>query len=220
LASLKQVHELAQRILQAEPRLDVLINNAGLGGGTPFSGRELSQDGYESRFAVNYLAPFLLTHELLPLLKKSAPARIVNVASVGQQAIEFSDIMLNQHFSRVRAYSQSKLALIMLTFDLAEELASTGVTVNALHPATFMNTPMVRESLLPPMHRVKDGAEPTMRLAVAPEMEGVSGKYFDQTRESQADSQAYDMQARAHLKQVSETLVEQALAADKHESKS
>lgn len=205
-ASLRQVDEMASNILKQEPRLDVLINNAGIGVGAPFSKREVSEDGYESRFAVNYLAPFLLTRRLLPLLKKSAPARIVNVASAGQQPIDFSDVMLERHFSKIQSYMQSKLALIMMTFDLAAELRGIGVTVNALHPATFMNTKMVRESLIPPINSVRAGAEPTIRLAVAPELEGVTGEYFDGTRRARANSQAYDEEARRRLKVLSEQL--------------
>jgi NAD(P)-dependent dehydrogenase (short-subunit alcohol dehydrogenase family) len=204
--SLRQVDEMASHILREEPRLDVLINNAGIGAGTPLSKREVSEDGYESRFAVNYLAPFLLTRRLLPLLKKSAPARVVNVASAGQQPIDFSDVMLERHFSKMQAYMQSKLAMIMMTFDMAAELDGTGVTVNALHPATFMNTKMVRESLIPPINSVRAGAEPTIRLAVASEVEGVTGEYFDGTRRARANSQAYDEEARRQLRVLSEQL--------------
>lgn len=204
--SLRQVDEMASHILREEPRLDVLINNAGIGTGSPLSKREVSEDGYESRFAVNYLAPFLLTRRLLPLLKKSAPARVVNVASAGQQPIDFSDVMLERHFGKMRAYMQSKLAMIMMTFDMAAELDDTGVTVNALHPATFMNTKMVREALIPPINSVRAGAEPTIRLAVASEVEGVTGEYFDGTRQARANPQAYDQEARRRLKVLSEQL--------------
>jgi NAD(P)-dependent dehydrogenase (short-subunit alcohol dehydrogenase family) len=211
LSSLREVKVMAGRISETEPRLDALINNAGTGGGLIFSKRELSKDGYELRFAVNYLAPYLLTRELLPLLKRSAPARIVNVSSAGQQVIDLSDVMLEQHYSLARAYMQSKLALIMMTFDMAAQLSGTGVTSNALHPATFMNTKMTRRSLIPPTSSVKSGAEPTMRLATAPELEGVTGTYFNQAQEGRAVSQAYDLEARNQLRTLSEHLVERAL---------
>jgi NAD(P)-dependent dehydrogenase (short-subunit alcohol dehydrogenase family) len=210
-AALGEVKAMADRINTREPRLNVLINNAGTGGGLPFSKRELSKDDYELRFAVNYLAPYLLTHELLPLLKGSVPARIVHVASVGQQAIDFSNVMLNSGYGLARAYMQSKLAVIMMSFDLAEELQGSGVTSNALHPATFMNTKMTRRSLIPPTSTIKSGAKPTMRLAVSPELAGVTGRYFDQDHESRADMQAYDPGARSHLKELTEQLIAQVL---------
>ena len=140
LSSIAEVRRLADAVQKTTRRLDLLINNAGLGSGVSRTARKTSADGYELLFAVNYLAGFLLTHLLLPLLKKSAPARIVNVSSLGQQAIEFDDVMLTHGYSGSRAYRQSKLAQILFTIDLARELAGSGVTVNALHPATYMNT--------------------------------------------------------------------------------
>ena len=139
-----QVRALAERLVREQERLDVLVNNAGIGTTLPGGGaRQESEDGYELRFAVNYLAPFLLTRLLLPTLRQSAPARIVNVSSAGQAPINFLDVMLEQNYDGVQAYCQSKLALVMFTFDLAEELAGTGVTANCLHPATYMPTKMV-----------------------------------------------------------------------------
>ena len=123
LASLAEVRRLADEVRSAMDRLDLLINNAGIGTAGPVAGRQTSVDGHELRFAVNYLAGFLLTYELLPLLKAAAPARIVNVSSAGQQAIDFSDVMLTRSYSGVAAYCQSKLAQIMFTIDLAEELS-------------------------------------------------------------------------------------------------
>ena len=142
--SLAEVRRLAEAAQDATDRLDILINNAGIGtaGGVP----QESADGFELRFAVNYLAGFLLTWLLLPLLRASAPARIVNVSSAGQQAIDFADVMLTRGYSGARAYCQSKLAQVMFTFDLAEKLAGTGVTATCLHPATYMDTTMVRRA--------------------------------------------------------------------------
>ena len=203
LASLAEVRRLADEVRQQTDRLDLLINNAGIGTAGNAPGRQTSADGHELRFAVNYLAGFLLTHLLLPLLKASAPARIVNVASAGQQAIDFSDVMLTRQYSGAAAYRQSKLAQILFTVDLAEELKGSGVIANALHPSTFMNTTMVRQSGTQPMSRVEDGAEAILQLAVSPALEGRSGLYFNVLRETRADPQAYDAAARRQLRALS-----------------
>lgn len=214
-SSLDDVRRLAQEVERDHDRIDVLINNAGIG--KPGGQREESADGYELRFAVNYLAPFLLTNLLLPLLRRSAPARIVNVASVGQAPIDFDDVMLERSYDGWRAYRQSKLAEIMFTFELAERLRAEGergVTVNALHPATFMNTKMVFESVGYAMSTIQDGLEATLRLAISPELDGVSGRYFDRLHEARADEQAYDTRARRRLWGLSERLVELGRAED------
>src|ERR1700733_3757665 len=192
LSVLAEVRRLADAVEKTTPRLDLLLNNAGIGSGGPRGVREESADGYELRFAVNYLSGFLLTHLLLPLIKKSAPARIVNVSSIGQEAIDFDDVMLTERYSGLRAYRQSKLAQIMFTIDLADELEGTGVTVNTLHPATFMNTTMVRQSGMTPISSVEEGADAILKLAVSPQVEGQSGLYFNGQREARADAQAYD----------------------------
>jgi len=202
-SSLAEVRRLAGAVRQANDRLDLLINNAGIGSGGAHGARQTSTDGYELRFAVNYLAPFLLTHLLLPLIRQSAPARIVNVASLGQQAIDFADVMLTRGYSGSRAYRQSKLAQIMFTIDLSRALEGTGVTVNALHPATYMNTTMVRQSGITPMSSVEEGAEAILKLATAAEVEGRSGLFFNGQREARADAQAYDAKARQRLKAIS-----------------
>lgn len=208
-ASLAAARELARDVERDQPRLDALVNNTALGGGARGSRRELSGDGYELRFAVNYLAPFLLTRLLLPLLSRSAPARIVNVASVGQAPVEFDNIMLEHGYDGMRAYSQSKLALISFTFELAEWLrtrSEQGVTVNALHPASLMNTKMVYEWFGYTMSTIADGVAATLRLVIAPELEGVTGRYYDRLAEGRANRQAYDRDARRRLWRLSEQL--------------
>lgn len=202
LSALAEVRRLADAVQTTTRRLDLLMNNAGIGSGGPRGARQESADGYELRFAVNYLSGFLLAHLLLPLLKSSAPARIINVSSLGQEAIDFDDVMLTHGYSGMRAYRQSKLAQILFTIDLARELARAGVTVNTLHPATFMNTTMVRE-FGTPMSTVAEGADAIMRLAVSAEMEGKTGLYFNGQREAKADAQAYDSAARQKLKALS-----------------
>jgi NAD(P)-dependent dehydrogenase (short-subunit alcohol dehydrogenase family) len=192
---------LAAAVRQTTDRLDILINNAGIGtaGGT----RQESADGFELRFAVNYLAGFLLTSLLLPLIKASAPARIVNVSSGGQQPIDFADVMLTRGYSGARAYCQSKLAQILFTIDLAEELRGAGVTVTCLHPATYMDTAMVRRAGIAPLSTVAEGAEAILNLATSPALAGRSGLYFNGLREARAQAQAYDAEARRRLRAIS-----------------
>jgi len=201
-SSLGKVRDLAGRLLSDGERLDVLVNNAGI------ISREHSesQDGYELTFAVNYLSHFLLTGLLLPLLSDHAPVRIVNVASAGQSPVDFEDPMLERDYDAITAYSQSKLAQIMFTFELAERLSDTRVSVNALHPASLMNTKMVNETFGYTMSTIEEGAEATVHLAVSPELEGVTGCYFDGQREARADTQAYDERARKKLWDLSENL--------------
>jgi NAD(P)-dependent dehydrogenase (short-subunit alcohol dehydrogenase family) len=202
LASLDEVRRLADE-LRDEDRIDVLVNNAGIG---TAGGRRESADGYELAFAVNYLSHFLLTRQLLPLIERSAPARIVNVSSAGQAPIDFDDVMLERGFSGVQAYCQSKLALVMLTFDLAEELEGSGVTANCLHPGTYMPTNMVRQAGIEPVTPLDDGIAATIRLISSPDLEGINGHYFDGTSESAPHPQAEDPEARRRLRELSAEL--------------
>ena len=207
-SSLDEVRTLAGQIRADQKRLDVMINNAGIGPGPAGSVRQKSRDNHELRFAVNYLATFLLTHRLLPLLRESAPSRIVNVASAGQQAIDFDDVMLENGYDGLRAYRQSKLAMILFTFDLAGDLKDTAITVNCLHPATLMPTNMVLETdyFSGSMDAVEQGAEAVQYLAASPELEGVTGAYFNGKMRAEPMAQAYDRQGRQKLRQLSREL--------------
>jgi NAD(P)-dependent dehydrogenase (short-subunit alcohol dehydrogenase family) len=206
-ASFEQVREFGEAILRDCDRLDILINNAGIAR-TPGGGRTLSQDGYELVFQVNHLSHFLLTRMLLPRLLESVPSRLVNVSSSAQQQIDFDDVMLEDGFSGGRAYAQSKLAQVMFTFDLAEELAEelegSGVMVNTLHPATYMDTPMVTRGGVTPRATVDEGADAVMQLVTSPDIG--SGGYFMGQRRWRANVQAYDEDARTKLWTLSEEL--------------
>jgi NAD(P)-dependent dehydrogenase (short-subunit alcohol dehydrogenase family) len=203
LSSLAGVRRLAAAVLDGHRRLDVFISNAGIGSRASGPERQTSADGHELRFAVNYLSGFLLAHLLLPLLKASAPSRIVNVASLGQHPLDFDDVMITKRYNGNRAYAQSKLAQIMFTIDLARELDGSGVTVNALHPATYMNTTMVREGGITPISTVEQGGEAILRLAAGDDVAGESGLFFNGMQQAQANPQAYDADARKRLRALS-----------------
>jgi NAD(P)-dependent dehydrogenase (short-subunit alcohol dehydrogenase family) len=203
LSSLSGARQLAQAVTAEHQRLDVFISNAGIGSRTLGPERRTSADGYELRFAVNYLSGFLLAHLLLPLLKASAPSRIVNVASLGQHPLDFDDVMLTKGYDGTRAYAQSKLAQIMFTIDIARELQGSGVTVNALHPATYMNTTMVREGGITPVSTVEQGGEAILHLVAGDDVAGKTGLFFNGMQPSQANPQAYDEAARKRLRTLS-----------------
>jgi NAD(P)-dependent dehydrogenase (short-subunit alcohol dehydrogenase family) len=195
--SLADVSDFADRVLERHERLDLLINNA-----AAVTGRErrTSADGHELAFAVNYLSHFLLTHRLLPRLDASAPARIVNVSSMGQAPIDFDDVMMERgEYNGADAYRRSKLAQIMFTIDLAAQLDPSRITVTSVHPARSMNTTRVVGGGFEPLSTVEEGAEAVMQLAVSPEVADRTGVYFNQLNEAQANEQAYDEAARARL---------------------
>ena len=202
LASLGAVREFAETLLADYDRLDLLINNAGFGSAP--DERLVTEDGHEYRFQVNYLSTFLLTHMMMPRVLDSAPSRIVNVSSGAQTPIDFDDVMIEKDFSGRRAYAQSKLAQVMFTHDLAEELEGTGVVVGSLHPATYMPTGMVMRAGATPRSTIAEGADAVMQLVDSDDYE--SGQYFSGLEPTRANDQAYDAEARARLKRLSQEL--------------
>lgn len=212
LGSLEQTHALAERVTADHPAIQLLVNNAGVGAGRPpYRRRRLSADGHELRFAVNYLAPALLARRLVPALTEGAPARIVNVGSAGQAPVDFADLRMDTRYTGIQAYARSKFALAAFTFDLAEELTGTGITVNCLHPASLMNTHMVREALVPPMSTVATGVNAVLNLAVGPAGGARSGRYYDGTREARAHERTYDPAVRSQLRTVTAGLLSRFL---------
>lgn len=190
-ASLADVRRLAADITRDYDRLDVLINNAAI----LSRERRVSDDGHEMHFQVNYLAGYLLTQLLLPLLEESTSARVINVASRTQRPIRFDDVMLEGDVDAMYGYGQSKLAQIMFTFDMAERLAGTGITVNAVHPANQMDTDLIRQHGVQPQTTVDDGAEAVLNALAAGRSE--TGMYFFGVERGRAHEQAYDAAARA-----------------------
>ena len=197
LSSLDDVRALAGQVEQ----LDTLVNNAGI----VVPERQESADGNELTFAVNYLSHFLLTALLADRLRE--PARIVNVSSIGQHPLDFDDLAYEQDFNGYYAYARSKLAQVLFTRTLAERLGDRDVTVNALHPATFMDTKMVLGPGGTPMSSVEEGVEATLRLITDPSLDDVTGGFYNGTREWRPDPQADDADARRRLWEESERLV-------------
>ena len=201
LASLAEVRALAETVRADYDRLDVLVNNAGIWL-APERGRVLSADGHEMHFAVNYLSHYLLTHELAPLLRAAPAPRVVNVASGAQLPIDFDDPMLTTGYDDGRAYAQSKLAQVLFTFDLAEEMQ--GAKVNALHPASMMNTSMVLSRGAAARSDIEEGVVAVVNLVESPAVG--TGEYYNGTRPSRANRQAYDENARERLRALSDAL--------------
>ena len=201
-ASLQAVRGLSDELLEREDRIDVLVANAGIGGGP----RRESAEGYELNFAVNYLSQFLLTTRLLDRLRASAAARIVLVSSLAQAPIDFDDVMLEHRYDGMQAYGQSKLAQIAFGLRLAQQLDPAEVTVTSLHPATLMPTKMVRTGGGGPVDSLQRGVAATTRLAVAPDLEGVTGVFYDRQQQTSPHPWGADPEIQDRLWQLSEQL--------------
>ena len=218
LASLRSTHDLGEAILDRYARIDVFISNAGV----YRVRRQETVDGYEETFAVNHLAAFTLTNLLLDRLKESAPSRIVVVASDAHygSTLDFDDLQSRRNYRSMRVYSRSKLSNVMFTYALARRLEGSGVTANSLHPG-FVATSLGSGNRIPVKPfmwlfrltgraiSVRSGAETPIYLATSPDVEGVHGKYFDNSREKMSSPPSYDEDAQERLWQVSEDLVKQ-----------
>jgi NAD(P)-dependent dehydrogenase (short-subunit alcohol dehydrogenase family) len=214
LASLQSIRQLAADFLATAQPLHLLLNNAGVVN----LQRQLSVDGFEEVFAVNHLAYFLLTHLLLDRLKAGSAARIVNVASDAHKfggAIDFDDLGSEKSYGTMRVYARSKLANIMFTYELARRLQGTGVTVNCLHPGAVStglgkNNGKLAQVLIgflrPFFKTPEQGAATSIYLASSPAVEGVSGKYFVNSKERRSSKASYDVAAQQRLWKVSEDL--------------
>lgn len=213
LSEQRQIRRLAAEVKERFAELHVLINNAGIWNDK----REVTADGFEATWALNHLAYFLLTEELIDLLKSSAPARIINLSSDYHKLghIDFDDTQLSRAFSGGRAYGQSKLANVIFTYELARRLKGTGVTANCLHPGAvntnFFNNISGLFGLLtrigkPFLRTPAKGAETVIWLASSPEVEHVSGKYFFDRRERRSSPESYDRKVAQGLWEVSERM--------------
>lgn len=204
LACLDAVKGLTDSLLEAEHRIDVVVANAGVGvsGGA----RQESLDGHELHFAVNYLSQFLLVTRLLDRLRASAPGRVVLVSSLGQEPVDFDDVMLERRYDSMRAYRQSKLAQVAFGLHLARQLDPAQVTVTSLHPATLMPTKMVTQAGGHPVDSLQRGVAATTRLALDPALAGVTGVFYDRGHPATPHPWAHDPDVQRRLWQLSEQL--------------
>ncbi len=208
------VRKAAKEFLSRSDSLDVLVNNAG----ATFSKRTETVDGIEMTFAVNHLAPFLLTNLLMDALKKRPSARIVTVSSHAHQSarMDFDDLEGRQRYGGMRAYGQSKLANLLFTYELARRLSGTGITANALHPGFVasefgMNNDGPMRVMMKIAHRLgaispEEGARTSVYLASSPEVQGMSGKYFVKCREAQSNAASHDIESQKRLWEISRTM--------------
>lgn len=198
-SSLASVRTFADSVARLYPKIHLLVNNAGISipRGEP---RRSSADGYEMHFAVNYLPGWILVHRLRPSLQSAAPSRVINVASRSQSPIDFNDVMLEQPGAFGRGYGQSKLAQISMTIELAPEFQKQGITMVSLHPATMMNTSMVRAMGVPPRSTVDEGLAAVMNLVNLKEL--TAGAYYNGTAPATPHAQAQDADARRKLREL------------------
>jgi NAD(P)-dependent dehydrogenase (short-subunit alcohol dehydrogenase family) len=196
-SQLTEVRRLAAEVATDYATIDVLINNAGIGYGPDSKVRELSADGQELRFAVMYLAPVLLTRLLLLRIT----SKVLNIGSLGQETIDFGDLTMQRHYSGASAYRRAKLALVMTTFDLATQ--RPGLRANVVHPATYMDTAMVRLGGGTPLTTVEHGGEVTLRVLESP----LTGTFFNEDRPAEAHADAYREELRARLREVTDGLL-------------
>jgi len=201
LSSLEHVRRLAAEVIERCTNLHILINNAGVF----MTERRMTQDGFETTFQVNHLAPFLLTNLLLDLLKKSAPARVITVSSVAHTrgSLDFENLQSEKNFGGYSAYARSKLANVLFTYELAERLKGTDVTSNCLHPGV-VGTKLLRTGFDMQGASTADGAETIVYLANSPEVDGVSGLYFQDKRQTPSSPVTYDVELRKTFWQASE----------------
>jgi len=203
LQSLKQVRNLASEVKKHTDHLDVLINNAGV----YMNKRSLSEDGYEMTFAVNHLAPFLLTNLLLDLLKKSSPSRVITVSSVGHRMVylNLADLQGKFFFWDWVAYCRSKLLNILFTFELSERLKGSGVVANAVHPGVISSN-LLKSARLGSSMTVEDGADPIVYLASSPDLVAVSGKYFHRLKIGNSSALSKHVNLRKKIWEISSNL--------------
>lgn len=207
-ASLSEVKQMCQEISKKHEYIDLLINNAAIGGGPKHPGpRELSKDGYELRFAVNYLSHFLVTNDLIPLLRNAKNSRVVFVSSIGQAPLVLNDLMMEKSYDSYTAYCRSKLAQIIYGFRLAEMLKPEGIMVNSVHPATLMPTNMVFEFFGRTASTIEEGVDAVSYVCCSNETVHVTGNYFNQKKKAKANAQAYDLSVREELWNISKDLI-------------
>ena len=206
-ASFDEVKTLADKILSDHESIDILVNNVGIGSGKGENkGIEYSIDGNELRLQVNYLSHVLLTEKLLGIINKKNGV-IINVASIGQEAIDFSNIMLEKGYDGYFAYKRSKSAMIMYSYDLADRLKNTGIRVNSLHPASLMNTNMVLQDWGYTLSTVEDGAKAVVNLLSPP----ATGQYFDGMHTAKSIPQTYIRKEREMLHKITWKILDRYL---------
>ncbi len=216
LSSQASIRQMVSDFKDRYQQLQILVNNAGVF----LSKRSVTADGVEAHFAVNYLAPYLLTNLLLDVLKAGAPARIVNVSGTYHRkaTMDFDDLMCEKDYSASRANNQAKLALILFTYELARRLEGTGVSANCLHPGAVATSLVEKDPDYSPLSRFlyklskpflaspEKGAETSIYLASSPEMEGVTGKYFEKKAAVESSPESYDVAIARRLWEVSAEL--------------